>query len=216
MAEEWYRSPRWSQRIEDEFESKLSRARSSSRPQYLRIKGLALLASGGTKERLAARGLLQRVLDEYPDSLDVVVAHEGLGEVYEREGAVTEAESHYRSALHLSLEGYVRGDAHLRLPELLIERGDPDKLAEAEAVLSMIDVQRDLAFRSQRFRYAVCRARLAAERNDWAEAADYAAAALREAGSDAADFPRHPTVGPVRADDPDLFRELQRLARTES
>ena len=215
VADEWYRDPRWNRRIQDEFESRLNRARASSRPQYLRIKALTLLESGGRNERLAARDLLQRILEEYPDSLDVVAAHEGLAQVYEQEGATAEAESHYRSALHLSLEGYVRGDAHLRLPELLIESGDPDKLVEADAVLSMINIERDLVFRSQRFRYAVCRAKLAAAGGDSEAAAHYAAAALREAATDEPDFPRHPTLGGVHAD-PDILGELQRMAEPEN
>ncbi len=215
MADEWYRDPRWDQRIEDEFERRLSRARADNRPQYLRVKALTLLEEGGGKERSAARDLLQRVIDDYPGSLDVVIAHEGLGEFYEKVGAFEEAEAHYRAALHLSLEGYVQGDAHLRLPELLIRTGQVQKLADAEAILATIDLERDLAFRSQRFRYAVCRARLAVVRDDAEEASNYAAAALQEAATDTPDFPRHPDVGHVDADE-SLLRELRQLVQTTS
>lgn len=175
---------------------------------------MALLEAGGRQKRLAARDLLQRVLAEYPDSLDVVFAHEALGEFYESEGDFDEAEAHYRAALHLSLEGNVEGDANLRLPELLIRSGQAGKLADAEAILGTIDVERDLAFASQRFRYAVCRARLAVTRDNPAEAADYASEALREAASDKPDFARHPTVGRVVADK-SLVREMRRLAAAE-
>jgi tetratricopeptide (TPR) repeat protein len=177
----------------------------------LRIKALALLDAGGPAKHLAARDLLLRVLREYPDSLDVVIAHERLGELYESEGASDDAEAHYREALHLSLEGNVQGDANLRLPELLISSGQADKLADAEAVLATIDVERDLAFASQRFRYAVCRARLAAARHSPDEASDYAAEALRLASTSRPDFARHPTVGRVVAAE-SLIREMQRLA----
>jgi hypothetical protein len=211
VAKAWYRDPRWNQRIEDEFERRLARARAHNRPQYLRIKGLTLLESGGASERPAARDLLQRVIDDYPDSLDVVWVHEALAGFYEEEGALVDAEAHWRAALRLSLEGNVHGDAQLRLPELLIRTEEDEKVADAEAILSTIDVQRDLAFKSQRFRYAVCRARLAIARDDSGEAAEYAAAALRETAVDTPDFPRHPHIGRVLADD-DLLRELRRLA----
>jgi tetratricopeptide (TPR) repeat protein len=214
VPDEWYRDARWDRRTEEEFERRLRRARAHNRPQYLRVKALALLDHGGRKERRAARDLLQRVLTDYPDSLDVVVAREALGQICEREGDHEEAEAHYRAALGRSLEGHVHGDAQLRLPELLIRTGGTEKLADAEAILASIDVEGDLAFKSQRFRYAVCRARVAARQGELGEAAGHAAAALREARTDAPDFPRHPTIGHVDADRA-VIRELERLAREE-
>lgn len=212
MADNWYRSSEWSKPAQEEFERRLRRARNSNRPQYLRIKALALLEQGGRKEGRAARELLNRVIQDYPDSLDVVVAHEALGESYAREGSSADAEEQYRTALRLSQEGPVRGDAPLRLPELLIETGGKDKHAEAERILDAIDVEGDLVFASQRFRYAVCRARLAHARGDASGASEYAAAALQVAARDTPDFPRHPTVGLVQAGKT-LLNEMRRLVR---
>lgn len=172
------------------------------------------METGGSRERIAARNLLLRVFDEaQPDAFDLVIAHEALGELYESEGAFDEAEAQYRVALHLSLESNVSGDAHLRLPELLIRSGDVTKYADAEAIVARIDWE-DLAFSSQRFRYAVCRARLAAARGDSEEASEYAAAALREAARETPDFPRHPNVGQVHVE-PSLLREMEQLRQVQ-
>jgi tetratricopeptide (TPR) repeat protein len=209
---EWFRNPTWDSRVADEFERKLARARADSRPQYLRIKARALLDSGGRKERKVARELLERLLREYPDSLDVALGREALGEICFSGGQLEEAEKHYRAALASSLEGFVSGDAQLRLPEILIEIGTPEKLADAEAVLALVNVERDLTFKSQRFRFAVACARLAERRDNAVEAAQYASAALREASEERPDFSGHPGVGHVDADEP-LLQELRRLAK---
>lgn len=217
MADEWYRDPRWSKTIEEEFGRRLARARVDNRPQYLRIKALALLENGGEKERAAARGLLLRVIDDYDDPLndfDFLIARETLAELDAADGALDEAEAQYRAALHLSSESNVRGDAPLALAELLIRRGGTNRLAEAQDILDGVDAA-DLTFKIQRFRYSVCQARLAAANGDTSEAATHAVAALREASTTGPDFPRHPDIGHVRADD-SLLRELKRLAQVHA
>jgi len=213
VTDEWYRDPHWNKAVEEEFERRLARARADNRPQYLRIKGLALLEKGGEKERAAARGLFRRVIEDYDDPLnnfDFLVARETLAELDEADGALDEAEAQYRAALQLSSEGNVRGDAPLALAELLIRRGDEEKLAEAGAVLDSVD-ESDLTFKIQRFRYSACRARLAAISGETEEAAAYATAALREASTTDPDFPRHSDIGHVHARE-SVLREMRELA----
>lgn len=214
MADEWYRDPRWGKKVEEEFERRLARARLDKRPQYLRIKALALLENGGKKERLAARGLLRRVIEDYDDPLnnfDFLIARETLAELDAADGSMDEAEAQYRAALRLSSGGHVRGEAHLALPELLIRRGGTAKLTEAEQILDGVNTT-DLTFKVQRFRYFVCRARLAEATGDADGAAAHAIAALREASTTEPDFSRHPDIGHVRHDEA-LLGDLRRLAR---
>ena len=213
MANEWYRDPRWNETVAEEFERRLARARLDNRPQYLRIKALTLLENGGEEERVAARGLLRRVIDDYDDPLndfDFLIARETLAELDAADGAFDAAEAQYRAALQLSDESNVRGDAPLALAELLIRRGDEARLTEAETLLDGLRVE-DLTFKVQRFRHAVCRARLAEARGSAEEAAGYAAEALREASSTTPDFPRHPDVGHVPTSN-SVIREMRNLA----
>ncbi len=211
MAEEWFRSPDWSPQAQEAFEQRLSRARGSSRSQYLRIKALALIGAGGKAEAKGARELLVRVIETYPESGDVVMAHEHLAELDVREGHRSPAAAHYRLALRLAPERHVYGDAALRLPELLIEDGGDNGCREAREVLDGITPS-DLVFASQRFRYAVARARLARAAGNKAEARQHAEDALREAARDSPDFPRHPTVGLVGANRK-VTKEMRELAR---
>lgn len=211
MAEEWFRSPDWSPQAQEEFEQRLGRARDFNRSQYLRIKALALVDHGGKAEAKGARELLLRVIEGYPESGDVVLAYEQLAELDLREGQRSSAKAHYRMALRLAPERHVYGDAALRLPELLIEDGGDDQRNEARSLLDAITTS-DLAFASQRFRYAVARARLARASGNTVEARRYAEDALREAARDTPDFPRHPTVGLVDADRK-VLKEMREFAR---
>ena len=210
MAEEWFRSSEWDGRAQEEFEERLRRASSSYRSQYLRIKALALMDHGGDPEARGARELLVRLIETYPGSSDVVMAHEHLGELDAREGHRPAAEAHYRAAMCLAPERNTRGDAALRLPELLIEDDTDESRREAHEVLDAIPPD-SLVFARDRFRFSVAQARLAQAEGDNAEARRYAESALEEAGRDAPDFPRHPTVGRVTADKT-VIGQMRKLA----
>lgn len=213
MGEDWFRTTEWTAAAQRDFETRLKRARPHNRPQYLRAKAIALREHGGDAHLRAARELNERIVRDYPDShFDLVVAHEQLGLIAEREHALEDAISHYRRALHLSEEGAPQGDAFLRLPELLVA-GDlaSDRVEEAEGILARIDDQ-SLAFSSQRFRYRALRARLADRRGDREAAAAFAESALGEWHRAQPDFHRHPDLGWVRTT-PAVIEELQRLSR---
>jgi tetratricopeptide (TPR) repeat protein len=210
VPEEWFRSRDWSAEAQEDFEARLRRSREHNRPQYLAIKAGELLAQGGRAEAAGARHLLLRVIETYPESMHVVAAHELLGALDVREGDRRGAEAHYREALRLSPERHVWGDARLRLPELLIEDGSDAARREAEELLDALPPVA-LTFSSQRFRYAVARARLARNSGNAAEARRYADDALREAERAKPDFSRHPTVGWATADSTDL-QEMKELA----
>jgi tetratricopeptide (TPR) repeat protein len=210
VTEEWFRSRDWSAEAQEDFEARLHRARAYNRPQYLTIKAGALLGHGGQPEIEGARRLLLRVIETYPESLDVVAAHELLGGLDAREGDRRAAVAHYREALRFSPERHVYGDARLRLPELLIEDGSVEAQREAGELLEALPPVA-LTFSSQRFRYAVARARLARNSGHLAEARRYADDALREAETIKPDFRHHPTVGRVAAD-PSVLHEMSELA----
>ena len=94
-ADDWFRSPRWDAACREDFEVRLRRARPTNRPQYLRIKALAL----ETENPGAAEGLFERVIREYPDSTDAVFAVERVGDLQRSSGDLVQAEATYRSLL---------------------------------------------------------------------------------------------------------------------
>ena len=202
----------WDVHAQDEFEERLRRASSFNRSQYLRIKALALMDHGGNTEARAARELLVRLIETYPGSGDVVMAHEHLGELDAREGCRSAAEAHFRAAMRLGPSGTHAAMLHSAFRNFLIEDDTDESRWEAREVLDAIQPG-SLIFASQRFRFAVAQARLAQAEGDDAEARRYAENALKEAGRGARDFPRHPTVGLVTADKT-VIDEMQKPRRS--
>ncbi len=70
-----YRRETWSEADETDFEARLGRARSWNRAQYLRIQAVHLAETGGRRLIRVALGLLDRMFEEYPDSIDIAPAH---------------------------------------------------------------------------------------------------------------------------------------------
>ncbi|MEV4688222.1 hypothetical protein [Microbacterium sp. LWH3-1.2] len=137
MADDWFRSPLWTETARTDFESRLARARARNRAQYLRIKGLALADAG---EVVAARALWQRVLTDEGEfaHLESAGALEHLGDSYAREDPIR-AEHYYRRLIgeHPSLNG-TTAMQHVKLAELLIRRRQPRDLHEAALLLDVM------------------------------------------------------------------------------
>ena len=112
-------------------DQRVRRSRDYSRPQYLRIKAIALWHAG---ELRGARELLERVLDE-PGPFagrELPSAHEKLGDLTRTTGDWPAAENHYRiilrewPALHSTT-----GATEVSLADVLSRRDDSASRAEA-------------------------------------------------------------------------------------
>lgn len=203
---DWFRSQDWSDGAQQDFESRLRRARPGSRPQYLRIKALALVEHG---ESESAATLLRRIIGEYPEVwTEVAFAHELLGDLCRTAGDLAGAESEYRLALAVSpsLSG-TSGEVHVKLGEVLLQ-SDGGAIPEIEALLTAARAQ--VTFNTTAFRVNVLTARVANAVGDVDRRRRAAAAALDLVGA-GPQFPRHPTVGLVEAT-PLLLAELRTLA----
>ncbi len=210
-ADDWYRSADWDADAQAFFERKLARATAHKRPQYLRIKGLALLETDDPELQNAGVRLMRRVISEYPDStFDVSVANGELAERAATAGNIDTALELLRAVMRAELGTNISGTPELRLAEVILQECRTDLLAEAEIALGTV-LTEDPILGGLRFRYAVARARLAALTDEPDEAAAFALGALHLAAVDAPISSAHPTFGRVDGDD-DLFAELEALA----
>ncbi len=203
---EWFRSRDWSSDAEQDFETRLGRARAGNRAQYLRIKAAALIDAGNLD---AAAVLLHRVVDDYGDDwIQVTASHEHLGDIYRSRGDLDGAESEYRRVLMLSpnLSG-TTGEVHLKLGEVLLAAGTDD-FAEIEQLIAAS--RPHVVFNTSAFRANVLDARVAAASGDVARRRASATAALALVNAPS-QFSRHPTVGLVEAS-PSLLAEVADMA----
>ena len=109
----WYRSPAWDAQIEAGFEERLRRARPANRPQYIRIQATYLLESPDLGVREAGRGLLRRVIAEYPPDLEAKSAMEQLGSSLADDGRFGEAEQALRETIRMCADSPHRPVGHL-------------------------------------------------------------------------------------------------------
>jgi tetratricopeptide (TPR) repeat protein len=211
LSADWYRSLDWDLEARAEFERRLARAHRESRPQYVRIKALALLESGDKRSRDAAQQLATRVVSDYPESsIDVYIAQQIIARCAERDGNLDTAVDQYRRAIaaatnHGSIDA---SSAYLALGELLLRLG---RLSEAETALERYD-DALMPFRDQQFRAAMARARIAAASQDKSGAAAHATRALSLLDQDkhAPQMPRHRDLARIPRDEL-AIAEMERL-----
>lgn len=201
---DWYRTQEWDNEAKAHFEAKLARARTDSRPQYLRIKALALREAG---DSASAVSLLRRVLDEYPSAFDAAFSAELLGELAAESGDHHAAETEYRRSLALRPDqNATSGEVHIGLAEALLGQ---ERYAEALEALNTVPVA-DLTLNHAVCRWNVALAEAAGGLGERQVAAAAAARALDLL--DAPDqFRRHSGVGRAVLSDEQVAR-LRKLA----
>jgi len=212
----WFRSPVWDGQIEAAFEQRLQRARPGNRAQYIRIQATYLLSSPDPGVREAGRGLLQRVITEFPGDYEAKAAMEQLGGSLAYEGRLGEAEHALRETLRMCAQSPIgrsgtSGITELYLAEVLLAGGDAGRAAEVAGLLEAVrpHVQAQGFMRDAVFRYLLASARIARLRHDPA-ARQLARQALAVAAETTPALPRHPDVGRPRRSAAEIA-ELEQL-----
>lgn len=211
MTEEWFRSTAWDDVARADFEARLARSRPYNRQQYLRIKGVSLRCAGKTD---AARALLQRAAD-YPQPPgylhEAVAAWEMLADIAAERGDRAPAEQIYRRILAMPNQSGTSGTVEISLADLLLDTGNAEDRAEANALLNAWIERDGMKFDHVLFRWHLVLIRLAEAVGDDPTAQRAANAALTLAER-SPQLPRHPDVGLVHADEATIKR-LRKLAR---
>ncbi|WP_217924594.1 HEAT repeat domain-containing protein [Miltoncostaea oceani] len=199
-GDDWFRTSRWDASERELFAARLARARPESRAQYIRLKAEALLEGSDDEVRAEGARLMRLVVSDHPDDrLEVTAAHTALGRYHEEIGHAAEAAAAYRAALREEGENITSGSDVL-LAELILREAMAGHYAEAKTLLDLV-LARDPIFRTEQFRYAVARARLADRCGRPDEAAAFALGALGLLSGNRGVSPRHPDVGVIMADD---------------
>jgi hypothetical protein len=201
---DWFRSERWDR---EEFERRLARARPHNRPQYLKIQALTFLDTGDPELRRVAIGLLLRVYRDQSGAaaFERPVIPKYLADAYDAEGEPERAVSLYFEAIELQKTSTQVGNPRLKLAALVLRRQLNDQYRRAFEILTDPEWDRRSFLDSAHFEYAKNVAFLAARLNDQPAAASFAAEALHLAATRTRpEFPRHPTVGLIRAVDSTL------------
>jgi tetratricopeptide (TPR) repeat protein len=206
VARDWYRGPDWDPQS---FERRLARARPQNRPQFLRIKAVELLEAGGSDRRRVAINLLTR-LYAMDDEAEYGTTPEFLGAAYEADGQHDRAAQLYLEAIERQQTSLARGRPALALANIALRQGMNEYYEAAFAVLANLEFE-VAPFDAARFDHASSLALLADRLGNSRLAAKYAEHALDLlATRTRPEYPRHPDVGLIDADD-ETLAALRRL-----
>ena len=97
---EWYRKITWTKKDEEEFFTKLGRARKDGRAQYLKIQAITLIDTKKAKLLTVAEKLINKLFSDYPnDKFEKSSSFKALGDIYKHRKKIDEAIAYYRKAV---------------------------------------------------------------------------------------------------------------------
>lgn len=208
---EWVRRTGWTAEVEVDFFARLRRARPERRPQHLRIQAVHLREAGGSARARKALELLDRLLTEYPESIEVAVAHWCRSQCLADLGDIDGAVHALRAGLAVERSRpNVRTGAYLDLGMLAIRHGRTALYGEALATLDEFGGSEFLP--RQQYAAAAIRAVALDAQGASGPARDNARLAIEAARRKASGLRYHPRLGLVTLRDAPLHAELRRIA----
>ena len=134
---DWFRRKTWTEIDEEEFFTKLGRARKDGRGQYLKIQAIELVKTQDDELLNVAETLLVKLLTDYPDdNFNRGSAFHILGDIYKMKTNFEKAISFYKQALDFEkFYPNVKTQAYLDFSELVVKSGNIDLFDELESIL---------------------------------------------------------------------------------
>ena len=198
---DWYRRKTWTKIDEQEFFSKLSRARKDGRAQYLKIQAIELVETEDKNLLKVAEALLNKMLTEYPDNdFEKGSALHTLGDIYKLKGNYQLAMDFYKQALDFeTIYPNVITQAYLDYSELVIKTGKENLFDELEKLLS--DRYSELTFPIEKYKVNSILSIINANKDRQEQAQKYADLAEQFATVETSGFRYHKYLGIVKERD---------------
>jgi tetratricopeptide (TPR) repeat protein len=210
--EDWYRRKTWSAVDMREFYSRLARSRSSAnKAQYMCCQAGVLAKVG---YHAAAIELLDQVIRDYPERIVIAEAHAQKARSFVALNMLDLAIDEFRSSLDAERRNpSVRTTSCLEFPLYIVRQRLTELYDEALAILDEFADEALLSFPNERYQYATVRALIAAARDEYDSAKEFARIALELETVSHSGFRSHPTVNLVKEIDPEIHERLIALER---
>lgn len=194
----WYTRNTWSKLDEEEFLSRLKRAREYNRPQYLNTQAIVLIQTNKLELLNVAESLLKKFLDEYPnDTLNKSSVLNSLGLIYRKRNDLTTAIKYFKESVEFeNIPNSSKTDSYIEYSELIVKTNQINLFAD---VLELINLRGQTAiFPIQKYKLASILSVIYRTKNNIEMAQHYAQIADENANSETSGFRYHKDVGIVK------------------
>lgn len=211
MTNDWFRKVTWTDEDAEDFFTRLKRARSSSRSQYLYIQASYLQGTGESGLIKVAMSLLELRFREYPDVFDNSSSYRVEAECLLNFGRIDDAITSFRNSVIAQRE---KGAAHTTAPIefgwVVVENQRRELYPE---ILTLLDEFGDdhSMFLNSRYDMLAIGSFIHQELGDHETARDFAREAIEVSKLKRSEFQKHPKLGLVKTTDTPVHRRLLRI-----
>ncbi len=213
MANDWFRKTSWSEADQADYFARLKRSRGAgNKAQYLRIQAIYLEGVGSPELLRSAITLLDKMLGEFPDSIELASAYGQKASCLAKLGELDQALVFYRCALERERRfPHVRTQAYIEFGKLVVENELAQLFDETLAVLDERKLS-EFQFPVEIYQTFGIRAIMAAQKGETEKARALANVALEAAAKTHSGLRYHPTVGLVQDRESKFDKSIETIA----
>lgn len=211
---DWFRRTTWTKQDNQDFFSRLKRARENNRVQYLLIQASCLEDTGNQKYIVGALDLIEIAINQYPYPIYLERAYQQKANCLERVGKLDDALIAYRNAfIARRNKPNIRTDAPLKFGMYAVRHNRHDLYREVLSVFQELVNRNDISFPVEHFMFYSTTAIIADHFHEKEKARQCAQKALDAESKTYSGLVRHPTVGLVKRPDKEIENKLQRILK---
>ena len=206
---DWFRNKTWAKTDEEEFFTKLNRARKDCRAEYLKIQAIELVQTKDKRLLKAAEDLINKMLTEYPDdNFNKAAALKTLGDIYNLREDYQKAKIYYKQALDFEkVYPNVITQVYVDYSELVIKTADTTSFDHVEQIL--LERHPGLLFPTEKYKVNALLSIINKLKNRHDEAKRFEELADQSANAETSGLRYHKYLGIVKDRDTWLDKHVQ-------
>jgi tetratricopeptide (TPR) repeat protein len=209
MAKEWYVKETWTKEDEDDFFTRLKRARKFSRPQYLWVQAKEFVKTKKIKLINVAEKLLNIYLTEYPDDSHwKSLAYESLGNIYVIKKNEEKAIEYYKLSADLDGVSNIYTYSYIDYSELVIKNNKKEYFDLVEKLLEKKLKDGRIMFPIYFYKIYIMLAILNRIKGDNNKSIEYLNLAQKYSDMEKTGIPYHQYLGIVNKEDKNFFEKM--------
>lgn len=138
MSKDWYRKKSWTKSDQEDFNTRLKRARKDNQAQYLKIQAIEFLDTGKTELLNVAEQLLNQYFDEHPnDTFNRSASLHLMGKIYEQRNDFEAAINYFKKAVDFELiHPNIKTQADFDFSDLVVKLEKPEHFELVEQLMN--------------------------------------------------------------------------------